>query len=416
MPATYLSIKARLREHYHKNGVRVFIEGDNPMLSPFVAGLMRRNDIKDAMGKGYVIPITSARGSGVSNDFATARAISQGSSGSATLNDAWTITPVTKNALAHWDRDAILSAEGPGELFNIMTTEIDARLSKMKVRLAIDLFEAGYGRAATITAAPTSSTVKVSRSTFNRFEVGDHLVAAQTLSGALRSETALVITGIDEDAFTLTLSGDPTALSWANGDTLFFKGDHTANTLTSVAGMDFWLPSTAPSDTVFGVTRTGNPALGGRRFNRSSYDMLTGLMRQAEYCTRVGIVPKEVFVSIEDFGNMAVDKERVKIEEISVGEFKIGFGVAKLLLPTGGVVAIKTEMMMEQGRDFMGDFSSEHAPFLAHNGDLINVDDFSGNELKDVDGATQYEQRWFLRGNLCFPGTGKFVRGHSIPA
>lgn len=416
MATTYASIRPRLREHYHKNGVQIFIEGDNPQLSPFVAGLMRRNDIKDAMGKGYVIPITSARGSGVSNDFATARGISQGTTGSAAQNDAWTILPVTKNALAHWERDAILSAEGPGELFNTMTSEIDARLSKAKTRLAIDFFEGGYGRAATITAAPTSTTVKVSRSTFNRFEVGDWLQASQTLTGALRSATALNVTEIDEDTFTLKLGGDPTALGWASGDTLSFKGDHTSGVMTSVAGMDFWLPASAPSDTVFGVTRTGNPALAGRRFNRSSYDMLAGLMRQAEYCTRVGIIPKKVFVSLEDFGNMSIDKERVKIEEISVGDFKIGFGTAKLLLPTGGIVSILTEMMMEQGRDFMGDFESEHAPFFAHNGDLVNVDDFSGNELKDVDGATQYEQRWFIRGNLCFPGPGKFVRGHSIPA
>ena len=112
---------------------------------------------------------------------------------------------------------------------------------------------------------------------------------------------------------------------------------------------------------------------------------------------------------------MSMDKDRVKIMDFEVGDFKIGFTGAKLLAPGGGV-DILPEMLMEQGRFYMGDFKSEHAPFIIHTDDLINVDDFSGHEIKDVDGAATYEMRWYARLACAVPGPGKFLVGHDIPA
>jgi len=419
MPVTYATVEPQLREHYHNNSTQIFIEGSNPKLSPFIAGLQTRNDIDDDQGRGYVIPISTARGSAVSNSFAKARAKSKGTTvGSAAKHDDWVVTAVTKNATAHWDREAILSCQTSEKLFDTMTTEIDARISKMKFRMAIDAFEGGYGRAATITAAPTATpdTVTVSLSCVNRFEEGDELVAAATLAGALRSATALRVTQIDEETGVLTLSGSPVALSWANGDILFFDGDHTDSVVTSVAGMQMYLPDAAPMTALFGVTRTGIPAVAGRRMNCSSYDLLTALMKAAERSSKVGNVVTQVFVSTEDFGNMSLDKDRVKIIEMNVGEFSIGFGAAELATPQGPV-KILTEMMLEQGRFYMGDpTDKEYAPFLVHTGDLVQCDDFTGSSLKDVDGETMYEQRWFFRGNIAFPAPGKWIVGHSVPA
>jgi hypothetical protein len=64
----------------------------------------------------------------------------------------------------------------------------------------------------------------------------------------------------------------------------------------------------------------------------------------------------------------------------------------------------------------MGDFKTEHAPFVIHTDDLINVDDFTGSELKDVDNATTYEMRWYAQLAIAFPGPGKFLVGYGIPA
>ena len=421
MGVSYASIAPQLHERYHNKAVQIFVESQNPKLSPLVAMLEMKpgNDIEDNFGRGYAIPITTARGGSVSNTFTTSRAISYGSStGHAASNDRWLVTSTTKHATAHWEREALLSASKSEEkLYDVMKNEIDARLGKMKHRLAIDLFEEGYGRAATCTAAATHTpdTVTVSASCINRFEVGDSIVAASTVSGALRSATALIITGINTETGVMTLSGDPTALSWGSTDILFFAGDHTDATLTAPVGLQGYVPDAAPTATLFGVTRSGIPATSGMRLNCSSYDLLTALMKGAQNLTLTGSVPGQAFCSVQDFTNMSLDKERVKIMEIEVGKFNIGFTAAQILTP-GGSITLFSEMLMEQGRFYMGDFKSEHAPFIIHTDDLINVDDFTGSELKDVDNATTYEMRWYARLACAFPGPGKFLVGHSIPA
>lgn len=421
MAVSYASVAPQLHERYHNKAVQIFVETQNPKLSPFVAMLEIKPgaDMEDSFGKGYVIPVTTSRGGAVSNTFATSRAKSLGSTGGAqAANDKWLVTSSTKHATAHWERESILAASKSEEkLYDVMKNEIDARLGKLKHRLAIDLFEEGYGRAATITANPTASpnTITVSASTINRFEIGDDIEVSATVSGALRAGGSLNITGIDPDTYKLTLSGSPVALSWANGDTVFFAGDHTDSTLTAPVGLRGYIPDTAPTSTLYGIVRSGIPATSGLRINCASYDVLTSLFKGAERLTLSGSVPAQAFISVSDFMSMSMDKDRVKIMDFEVGKFNIGFTGAKLLAP-GGSVDLMPEMLMEQGRYYMGDYKSDHAPFVIHTDDLINVDDFTGRELKDVDGATTYEMRWYARLAVAFPGPGKFLVGYGIPA
>lgn len=421
MAVSYSSISSQLHERYHDKAIQIFVEEQNPKLSPLIAQLEMKpsTDVEEAFGSGYVIPITTARGGAVSNTFSSSRGISYGSStGHAATHDRWVVTPTTKHATANWDREALLRASKSEEkLFDAMTTEIDARLGKLKLRMAIDLFESGYGRAATITAAPTATpnTITVSASCVNRFEIGDSIVAGATVTGALRSATALIISGINADTGVLTLSGDPTALSWANGDTVFFLGDHTDSTLTAPVGLQGYIPDTAPTATLFGVTRNGVPATSGRRLDCSSYDVETALYKGAEKLVLSGAVPGTAHISVIDYMAMNLDKSRAKVMEIEVGKYNIGFTAVNLSVP-GGSVNVLPEMLMEQGRYYMGDFKSEHAPFVIHTDDLINVDNFSGSELKDVDNATVYEQRWYSYLAIAFPGPGKFLVGYGIPA
>lgn len=419
MSVSYATIAPQLHERYHNKAVQIFVESQNPKLSPLVAMLQIKpgNDMMDNFGRGYAIPVTTSRGGAVSNTFATSRAKSLGSgTGATAANDRWLLTPTTKHATAHWEREAILSASRSEEkLYDVMKDEIDARLGKLKHRLAIDLFEEGYGRAATITAAVSTVSVTVSQSCVNRFEVGDDLVAAATVSGALRSATSYTVTGIDLETGVLTMSGDAGALGWTNGDTLFFAGDHTSGALTAPTGLRAYVPDATPSSTLHGIVRSGIPAVSGMRLTCSSYDPLTAFFKGAERLTLTGSAPAQAFCSVQDFMAMTLDKDRVKIMDFEVGNFKIGFTGAKLLAPGGGV-DIMPEMLMEQGRFYMGDFKTEHAPFIIHTDDLINVDNFTGNELKDVDGQTNYEMRWYSRLAIAFPGPGKFLVGHSIPA
>ena len=421
MPVSYASIAPQLHERYHDKAIQICVEEQNPKLSPLVAQLEMKpsTDVEEAFGRGYVIPITTGRGGAVSNTFSSSRSISYGTDeGHAATNDRWVVTPTTKHATANWEREALLRAANSEEkLYDTMSAEIDARLGKLKLRLAIDLFEAGYGRAATIVGTPVASpaTVVVSASTINRFEIGDQLVAGATLTGALRSATALRVTGIDLDTYTLTLSASPLGLSWADGDTLFFFGDHTDSTLTAPVGLQGYIPDTAPTATLFGVTRSGIPATSGRRRNCASFDAETALYTVAADLTRSGAVPTSAHMSVADYMGMNLDKSRAKVVDVEVGKYNIGFSAVQLQTP-GGAVNVFSEMLMEQGRFYMGDFKSVHAPFIIHTDDLINVDNFSGQELKDIDNATVYEMRWYSYLAIAFPGPGKFAVGYGLPA
>lgn len=421
MGATYTTIYPLLQERLHKKNIEIFMSSGNPKLSPFISQLQMRNDIKEDFGRGYVIPISTSRGSAVSNDFTVAQGKAAGTTtGSAIASDRWVVTPTTKHAICRWDREAILACETNGaadRMYDAIVAEQNAKIGKLKHRLGITFMESGYGRVATITAAPTSTTITVSTSAVNRFEIGDDLVAAATETGALRSATSIRIDGIDPDTGVLTLSADPTGLSWANGDTLFFEGDHTSGSLTEPVGLRGYLPDSAPTATLFGVTRLNTPATAGRRLNCASYsDLLQSVFKAAERQSACGNFSDTVFVSTADFATMAYNKDQVKIVEINVGPLNIGFATAQVLTPHG-TINMQTEMLMEQGRFYMGPFKEkDFAPFLAHTGDLVRIDDFSGSDLIPVYNAAQFEQRLFSRLGLCFPAPGKFIVGYGVPA
>jgi hypothetical protein len=413
---TYATISPELREHYKRDNVEIFQESGNPQLSPLIAKLETRNDINDSAGLGFIIPVTTARGGSVSMTFSNARAKSKGTTtGSAATHKRWVVQPKTMNATAHWDREAILAAKGPGEVFDVFSSEINAKFSKLKHRLAIHLQGAGYGRVATIVGAPTSTYFTVSASTINRFEIGDDVEVSATESGALRAGGALTVTGVDPDTYRVYCA-DPSSLSWASGDVVFFAGDHTNATITCPMGLGGYLPDAAPTTDLFSLVRTNDPSVSGIRLNCSSYDMVTSLTKLAQRLHLAGAPAKQAYVSVEDFANLSLDKDRVKIVDMQIGKYNIGFGAAILSTPAGPIT-IHTEMLQEQGRIWMGDFDNkDYAPFIVHTGDLVECDDFSGVELKDVDGETVYEQRWFSRLNLAFPGPGKFGVGYGVPA
>lgn len=415
MSVTYAQVAPHLKEYYHDNNLELWATVGNPKISPLIARLQVKNMVENAAGKGYVIPVSTARGSAASVTFSVSQGISSGSAvGNSVIRKAWTVLPKTYNLTAKWDREAILAASNPDALFDVMKDEINARIEKGRLRAAIALLEDGYGRVATITSAPTSTYITVKSSLLNRFEIGDSIQAGATLTGALRAGTAL-ISGIDEDANRLYIN-DMTGNSWASGDVIFFAGDHTDSVVTMMTGLKSYLPDAAPTTDLNGVVRTNDPTVSGRRIDCSNYDIITALMKAAKRLHSARFVAKDVYVSIDDFENLSLDKDRVKILDMEVGEYKIGFATALLNTPVGPI-KIQTEAMMEQGRFYMGDFDNKDtAPFLVTTGDLIRCDDFSGNELKDMATETAYEQRWFMRSAFAMPNPGAFIVGHSVPA
>ena len=134
------------------------------------------------------------------------------------------------------------------------------------------------------------------------FEVGMTITSSTTdgTSGSDDAE-AIAITGIDRQLGTLKAAVTWTAGGhFANNSYLFREGDFG----NSCAGLDSWLPSAAPSSTLFfNVDRTADSRLGGLRYDGSTELIEESLMSAESLVTREGGTPDTVLMNPFDFND-----------------------------------------------------------------------------------------------------------------
>lgn len=418
MATTLTTALPLLREHMHKNITEMWVEYDKK-LSPTLAGMESRS-MDDGAGRGYVVPIEYTHGSAVGPTFATAQALAQGTaSGSTPGRDRWVCQHTEVHAMAYWSRASMLAAEGKGagEVFDLLEREVSAATARLKKRLAHAAVEQGYGRIGTITAV-TSTTCTISASAINRVSVGDELVAAAAhTSGALRSATMLRVDGWDADTGVITLSADPTALGWAANDTLFFDGYRNTTTPLMPFGLGAWCPATAPTSTTFnGVNRLGNPDLGGHRVSASGLDHASAFIKAANRAFKYGTQIDAIYCSPEDYEILSADKDATKTIQIAVGKYDIGFDGVSVNTHAGACPVIP-DAMYEQGTAWAGPWKDKrYAPFIAHNDDLVNIDDIDGLQFTRAATSTNFEMRLYFRGQYIMPAPGKFTVITSLPS
>lgn len=426
MAATLTQVLPLLKEHYHKNITEIFFTADKS-ISPILAA-MEAKSMNDGLGRNYIVPIEFGLGGSASATFSVAQSKAQGSTtGSAALRDRWVVDAETVDAVAVWTRDAMLAAMGKGaqEIFDVMDREMKTKIMLIRKRLCQAAVEQGFGRVGTIsavTAAP--DTITISPSEVNRVDVGDNLVAAEFhTTGVLRSATALIVTGWNPDTGLINLSASPVALGWAVNDTVFFEGDRenaaSPNKLMPT-GLGGWIPAVAPtSATFFGVNRLNTPQLGGHRIAAGTLDHAAALIRMANRLYKYGSKPDLCYVSAEDFAVLQADKDATKIVEIGgtkIGKYDIGFDSIGLMTHSG-TVPVVVDAMMPQGNAWMGMFKDQrYCPFLAHNDDLVNIDNIDGNEIRALAGSTSLEMRLYFRGAMIVPAPGRFGIVTGLPA
>lgn len=415
MGATLTTVLPMLKEHYRDSITDIWFEADKT-ITPFMAS-MESKAMDDGMGRGYVIPVQYSMGGSVSQTFSTAQGISQGSTGGhAASRDRWIVQASTTDATAQWTRDAMLGAKGADELFDVMQKEMDAKIAKIRKKVAQFGWEGGYGRIGTMTAVG-SSTITLPTSVINRLEVGDFINASATESGALYS-TDVYVTQINPDTGVVTVSADVSGggYTWGATAVVFGAGDHTDSTLTTPIGMRGWVPAAAPTGAFCNITRTGIPALTGYRYSASGLDHSTALIRAAQRQFQFGSKPSVGFLSAEDYGTLTCDKESVKTVSMVLGKYEIGFDAFPLNTPSG-VVKIVPDALMEQGTAWMGPFDDKNfAPFLIHNDDLVNIDNIDGLDVARLASSTAFEMRLYFRGAIAVPAPGKFICISSLPS
>jgi hypothetical protein len=162
--------------------------------------------------------------------------------------------------------DTLALARNPlGTLIDIKGAEADGVRDEMLNTCEFELWNDGSGHRGTVSALGGTASSRVITLT----NVGDvynfpygAILAPYTSGGSARTDKYKVV---DLDPVNGKLTADRvsgSANDLAATDKLYVVGSKDAY----MPGIPTFIPDTAPSDTLYGVTRTGNPALSGWRF------------------------------------------------------------------------------------------------------------------------------------------------------
>lgn len=418
MGADQTAVSAALKEHYAKNAAKIL--WDDKQVDPVLAMIEKRSGTYDAGGRSFVQPIHYGDGSSVSATFATAQSKAQGTTtGSSNLYDRWSVSAAEVNAVAYWSRQVIDQIQGESAFFDLAQAEMDGKMRGIRRDLMRFLPGDGSGALAQILAV-TSTTVTISTDRINRIDVGDDLVAAATsLGGALRSATVVPVTGTDPDTGVLTVSVDPTGLSWAVGDYIFRNGDRQntgSPSALKLFGLDAWLPSSAPGSTTFcGVNRQGKWQLGGLRSNASGKTIKKGITDAAnKLFLNGGTRVSHCFISVDDYATLADQLDNAKHIEVTSREFNVNYEGIDFIGAMGGKFPVIPSPYIPRGDFWMGDFQNADNIYMIYSNDIVSIDDHDGNIFLRSATATAYECRMYFFGNLVVAAPGRFCRGYNL--
>ena len=258
------------------------------------------------------LPIIYARPQGRSATFATA----QSNATSSSLGE-FLLTRVKNYAVVTVDGETIEASKGNEYAFlEALTTETDLGLKTLGDTLSRQLYGNQSGSIGVVGATPADTAVldlATDASSLN-FEVGMKIVFTDSTStGSLRdSGEALTVTSVSRMATTNQIGVGPnltTISGVASGDFVIPQGDlETPGTYLVMAGMEDWIPASAPGSTAFfGQDRSKDVTrLGGQRVAFDTSIKQT-LIEAASIVSREGGKPDVAFLSFEDFATLEVN-------------------------------------------------------------------------------------------------------------
>ena len=253
-------------------------------------------------GKRIDVPIHYGIPQGRARVFATA----QGNK-NASKFEAFELTRAKDYGLASIELEALkASMNDSGAFLRLATTEIDGIIKSVGDNLAMSLYRnqgGARGRLATPSGQGTTVLQLLNIEDVVNFEVGMVITSDNTdgTAGGADDANGTEIVGIDRGAGTLTAAAN-WAATFGDGDYLFAEGDFGV----SIAGLDAWLPASAPGATAFfGVDRSVDVTrLGGLRKDVSSYSIEEGLQVAETFAAREGAKLSHFFMNHQDFGDL----------------------------------------------------------------------------------------------------------------
>jgi hypothetical protein len=263
---------------------------------PFLALLSKK---KDFGGESWRIPVGYEDSQGGAAGFSDAQT---GAIASSPLSKAFNVTHVTDYQVARISGSVIRRSEGKGSaIVEAAKYAIDSATRSLSRSIEHKLFRDGSGAIGKI-ASVSGSTFKMANAddiTFIQVGMRLHFAddATSTLANDLRSDTALTVTAVDEDANLVTCSATMASVSAVNDDYVFRAGDRQSTTSASricIAGFQAWIPpSTArpasSGDSFFGVDRYAHPTrLAGQYWSAGATPPEEVLIEMSHRVTRRG--------------------------------------------------------------------------------------------------------------------------------
>lgn len=251
-------------------------------------------------GEAMKIPIHWGGHTGIAAAFATAQAVQAGGKYSHFL-----LTRVNHYGVTTVQMEAYEAAmsKGKGAFIALLESETDGLLQNMGNQLSRALFRNSGGAVGQVGGVSTVTLTLKNKADVVNFEVGQVINSDDTdgTAGGAADAEDITITAIDRDAGTLTAGVTWTAGgNFSNDDYLFHKG----NFGVCLSGLASWIPSTAPSATLFfGCDRSVDVTrLGGVRYDGSSDSIEEALQTTELRLDREGGRPDVVLMHNEDYG------------------------------------------------------------------------------------------------------------------
>lgn len=405
MTVTTTTIAYALKRVYTQRDVENAVYKDNP----FLAMVAKEGGFT---GSAYVHAIRYRDTQGRSVDFATAQSAAQGANGTSSGLQLL-ITRVKNYQLYTLETEAILAGrDDKGSLIRTLTTEVDSALNNIGRDTAVACFRDGMGdRGVTTNRTGAGPFVWTVGDAITNIEVGMVVVFSNgaTKTAALRGVVGEAVTAVDRDAGTFTTATN--ADGAASGDWVFCKGDRGAGAtpaILKIAGMDAWVPPTAPSggESFFGVDRSPDATRNaGLRIDISTLTPEEGVVTALSRLAREGGNPDKLFMNFSDAKNIQLALgSKVQTEYVKIGD--VGFSTIRVTGPKGDVMIVPDQNCPVS----VGRLNTMSTWELKHLGDLYNLLDLDGARLSREPSNDRFEGRVAQYGNLLCYAPGKNAR------
>lgn len=322
-PSTISIIDYLLKEWYGPQKVISTAFRDKPLLD-----MIQRDT--NFTGDGMPLPIITGAPTGMaSTSLATARANGNTTSGKKfflTTGDIFHSMPIGAKALK-------ASRNQVGSFMNHQKLETDETLNQIGLEINRQLWGNGGGSIgviSTISNTNNGTIVLTDPSQIVHFEPGMRVVTSEddgTTSGHAQQTSDASVASVDYNAGSFVFAGELT--NGDPGDYLFREGMFAGNVSQTavIKGVQAWCPSEAPTDTLFGLTRTGDSRLGGVRLPSPAGSISTRLEKLAIHqWTRFGCKADIGFLHPEDWLDLSHELQNAGLREITMMNYDANYG------------------------------------------------------------------------------------------